>query len=482
MTVPVRIQRAAQKLNQSVNFDELESHLNMALQIDKMMVLIRQEKYERAYDIMLSVIDSKKGGFSRYATEVGELLIQDMIPLLFQRNRREDAFQVMKQWLRRFPGHPGVSCRLVENMSRLDEARAKVKPSQILAKAIREHPYALQPRLLLAGRVAFVTMWSKEFSLIKLVTPIWGDLRLMEWVVPPTRYNILYYLANLFGATYRALVTPQSQSRLREMVAQVEELLKPDEKPLLTEEQFNFMDTLNAAIQQDATPQEEQELLEKIDIQTIRELLEGAEVYEQVEKWLDKGRLHHAYRRLITFEQLAQHPLRANFLSQADLVLSVLTSQEPSRGTRLDDLLDYADAWAALQPGAPRPHLRRAMLLMQKGSVSEATSAIETVMRLSPKGIEPPIFVAVVTGFKRKDAPVQLKVIQSLQRAWQNLPGAQWIMPPSYNHVQDFLRVLVILTAIGIGVFAGMREEAMEILNKSFQRFGRTPPSREEAF
>lgn len=472
-----RIQRAAQRLAELVNFDEAASHLEIALQIDKMSSLAGQGKYKQAYELALSLIDAKKGSFSRFATEIGELVLHEWVLSLFERDRIEDAIQAMKDWLRRVPGHPSVAFRLLDSfMSPVEEMLAGVDPDKLLDKVLRQHPYALQPHIALVRRIAFLTLLNYPVRLITLVTHIWSELRQMEWVVYPTRVNVLNSLVDLFGATYRALVTPESQLRLRKIIAQVDELLKPDEKPLLTLEQFELLNDLNQTIQQYATPQEERELLEKIDVQLIQELLEDAEVYEQIEQWLSKDRFYHAYRKLIPFERWAQRPLHASFRRQAVFVVSLLSLQHPSREVKLDDLLRHTDEWAALKPDDPRPHFRKAMLLMQKNLPAEAISAAESAMSLSPKGIEPVIAAAVVSGTRPPDDPEQLKVLQLLQRAWQNLPRAQWVMPPHSHHVQGLLQILVGLTAIALAVIGGMRQEALQILDEGGELLGKNAP------
>lgn len=474
MPSPARIQSEVQKLADLVNFEEVARHLETAEQMENAVGLVSQGKYRQGYDRLIPLIDAKRGSFSRFATDVAELALGEVLDRLFEAGYLMEARELMREWLRRVPGHPAMTCRFMESFtSLLDEMEARDNLDRQLNKAFAQSPYALQLYLVRARRIAFLRLWEPHIRLIKLVTLIWGELRRMEWLLFPTRHNVRVHLKDLFMSTYRALNTFKSQRRLREIIAQVNQMFRPDEAPILTEEQLASLDELNQTIQQPATPQEERALLKEISLETIQQLLDGAEVFEQIQKWLDNGRFHHVYHKLIPFEKWAGHPLWSAFRTQAVSALTELSMRSPSRTETVDDLLRYTEEWAALSPGDARPLLRKAMLLLQKDAPSEAISAAETARSLVPRSIEPPIITTLAMGGLPAEDSDRLRAVQSLQRAWRNLRYAQWIMVPYPEHVRGFLQLLVALTAIVVAMVGNMRQEALEILDKGGELLSR---------
>jgi hypothetical protein len=311
--------------------------------------------------------------------------------------------------------------------------------------------------------------------LIQPVTHIWKGLRQMEWVFPPDRDNVRQTLRELFMLSRLALHSRARRQRLDELVERTNELLKPEERPLWTPEDYQWISAQWLPMMRRPTPQEQEDLLESIDMQTVQDLLDDAEVYEQVEQWIGKNRWHHVYRKLIPLEQWAQRPLYGKFREQAILTLSVLSMQQPSRDVKLDDLLRYTEQWADLAPNDARPLVRKVILLMEKNDAAAALAAAEGALHLSPQSIEPPVLIALVRGANTQDIHKIFQSAQALEQAWRNLPLAQWIIHPHPAHVRKILHVLVGSTAL-ITNLGGMKQEALQILDEGERLLGRNAP------
>ncbi|GIV14988.1 MAG: hypothetical protein KatS3mg022_0423 [Armatimonadota bacterium] len=476
MPTQEHIQREVQNLVHLVNFDEVESQLHLASQVNQMMRLANQGRIRQTYDLAVSLIDAQKGTFSLLAAELGEPILLELVLELRDRGQPEEAIEEMKRWLERFPGHPVVSCALVDSFhSFSEEALSGVHGKEILNKVLEQHPRTLHAYLLVARRMVFINWLMRGQNLTQLVTHIWKGLRQMEWVIPPNRDNVRKTLSDLFMFSRFALNSRARRQRLDELVEQTSELLKPEERPLWTPEDYQWISAQWLPMVRRPTQREQEELLDSIDMQTVQDLLDDAEVYEQVKQWINKYRWHHVYRKLIPFERWAQRPLHGKFREQAILALSALSLQQPSRDVKLDDLLRYTEQWAELAPNDARPLVRKVILLIGKNDAAAALAVAEDALRLSPHGIEPPALVALILGANTQDIHKIFQSAQALQQAWRNLPLAQWIMHPHPAHVRETLRVLVGLTAL-IASRGGLRQEALRILDEGERLLGRNAP------